>query len=72
MAWSYKPLRHLLIEKDMKWIDLIEKTGINSAALTKLGRNEAVHLKVLNKICNSLDCRIEDIIVHVPDTEDSE
>ena len=71
MAWTYKPLWHLLIDRGMKKIDLLEKTGINAAALTKLGKDEPVHLKVLGKICDKLDCRIEDVVAFVPDAAET-
>ena len=67
VAWSYKPLWHMLIDKGLKKTELLEKTGINAAALSKLSKSEAVHLKVLERICKGLDCRIEDIVEYVPD-----
>jgi DNA-binding Xre family transcriptional regulator len=30
--------------------------------MAKLGRNEAVHLEVLIKICEALNCNIEEIV----------
>ena len=62
MAASYKKLWKLLIDKDMKKEDLRQKAGITTTAMAKLGRNETVHMDILLKICNALDCKIEDIL----------
>ena len=39
---SYKKLWKLLIDRDMKKKDLREATGISSASMAKLGKNENV------------------------------
>jgi len=62
MAASYKKLWKLLIDRDMKKEDLRQKAGITTTAMAKLGRNETVHMDILLKICNALDCKIEDIL----------
>ena len=67
MAWSYKPLWHLLINRELKRIDLLTVAGINASALTHMGKNEPVTMNTLNKLCNALHCRVEDIVEHIPD-----
>lgn len=62
MAISYKKLWKLLIDKDMKKKDLQRITGISSATITKLGKNENVNTDVLQKICVALNCDISDIM----------
>ena len=61
MAASYKKLWKLLIDKDMRKEDLRLKAGITTTAMAKLGRNETVHMDVLLKICDALDCDIDDV-----------
>ena len=46
---SYKKLWKLLIDKDMKKKDLRAATGISSASMAKLGRNENVTTDVLDR-----------------------
>ena len=58
MSVSYKKLRKLLIDKDMKKKDLCEKEGISPASVTKMGRNGHATTEILVKICAALDCRI--------------
>ncbi len=62
MAASYKKLWKLLIDRDMRKEDLRLKAGITTTAMAKLGRNETVHMDILLKICNALDCGLEDIL----------
>jgi len=64
---SYKKLWKLLIDRELKKKDLREMTGISSATLTKLGRNETVSGEVQLKICAALHCDIGDIMEIVPD-----
>ena len=62
MAASYKKLWKLLIDKDMRKEDLRLKAGITTTAMAKLGRNETVHMDILLKICNALNCGLDDIL----------
>ena len=62
MSASYKKLWKLLIDKEMRKEDLRVKAGITTTAMAKLGRNETVHMDILLKICQALDCGIEDIL----------
>ena len=62
MAISYNRLWKLLIDKDMKKMDLCRAAGISTNALAKLGKNQNVNTGVLDKICCTLDCKIEDIM----------
>ena len=67
MTVSYKKLWKLLIDKDMIKKDLQVKANISWATVTKMSKNETVSMEVLMKICQALDCRIEDIVEFVPD-----
>ena len=67
MAVSYNKLWKLLIDKNMKKSDLTEKAGIRSASLAKLGKGDNITTDVLLRICEAMDCRIEDILETVRD-----
>lgn len=67
MAVSYKKLWKLLIDKDIKKKDLIERAKISPATVTKMGKNGHVTTEVLLKICTALDCGVDDIMEIVPD-----
>lgn len=62
MKISYKKLWKLLIDQDMKKKDLAELSGISSASIAKLGRNENVNTDILLKICVALKCDVSDIM----------
>ena len=70
MAVSYKKLWKLLIDKDIKKKDLIEKAKISPATVTKMGKNGHVTTEVLVKICTALECQIDDIMEVVPNIAD--
>ena len=69
MAVSYKKLWKLLIDKDMKKKDLCSQAGISSASVTKMGKGGHVTTEVLAKICTAMDCKMDDIMEILPDTE---
>lgn len=62
MSISYKPLWKLLIDRDMKKKDLEEKAGISHYTINKLNRGENVTTDVLVRICDALDCTMDDIL----------
>ena len=67
MRISYNKLWKMLIDKNMKKSDLKEKAGISSASLVKLGKGDNITTDVLLRICEAMDCRIEDILETVRD-----
>lgn len=62
MSLSYDRLWKLLIDKQMKKTALLEGASISTSVLAKMGRNEAVSLKNIDKICQFLNCKIEDVV----------
>lgn len=69
MSISYNGLWKLLIDKNLKKVDLIEILEISSSTIAKMTKNEAVSLRVLEKICRELDCDFGDIIHYVKEEE---
>lgn len=67
MRTSYNKLWKMLIDKNMKKSDLKEMAGISSASLAKLGKGDNITTDVLLRICEVMDCRIEDILETVRD-----
>ena len=58
---TYKPLWKLLIDRDMKRVDLRNATGLSATTIAKLGKDENVTTRVLVRICQALDCQLGDI-----------
>ena len=67
MTVCYNKLWKLLIDKNMKRKDLMEVAGISSASVAKLGRGDNIQTDVLLRICEALDCTIEDILETIKD-----
>ena len=62
MTVSYTKLWKLLIDKNMSKTQLSKAAKISTNAMAKLGKNEDVRVEVLVKICNELECNIDDIM----------
>ncbi len=50
------------IDKNMYRKDLQELAGISAASIAKLGKGGNITTDVLLKICEALDCNLEEII----------
>lgn len=59
---SYDKLWILLINRHMSRTELRIKAGLSTSALAQLGKNDYVSLKIIEKICNALDCDISDVV----------
>ena len=71
MAVSYKRLFKLMIDKKMRKKDLCELAGISTSTMSKMRRDEIVSLEVIDRICQKLNCNIEDVLEILPDSPDS-
>ena len=70
MNVSYKRLWKLLIDKDMKKRDLKEAANLSPSLMSSLSQDKSVTVNTLIRICEALDCRIEDIMEIVPDKKE--
>ena len=64
---SYLKLKKLLIDRKMTGQDLRKASGISTATLAKINRDDNLTTAVLLKICNGLGCELEDIMELVDD-----
>jgi DNA-binding Xre family transcriptional regulator len=62
MSVSYNGLWKLLIDKNMKKVDLSRRLGISSSTIARMTNGEIVSMNILGKICEELDCDFGDII----------
>lgn len=67
MAVSYNKLWKLMIDKNINKTKLRTETGISSNAMANLGKSKSVQVEVLVKICNHLNCTLDDILEILPD-----
>ena len=68
--FSYNPLWKMLIDRGLKKRELQEMSEVSATSIAKLGRNENVTTEVLLRICESLDCDIQDIMERIPINHD--
>jgi len=71
MAVSYIKLWKLLLDKKLKRVDLKKKANISSSTLAKLGKDEYVSMEIMERICESLDADIGDVMQFVPNKEEN-
>lgn len=69
MSMNYNKLWKLLIDRNMIKKDLREQASLSTNVIAKMGKGGDVSTEALRKICLALDCKIEDIVEVVPDTE---
>ena len=69
---SYKPLWHLLVQRDMSKRELMLMVGIAPNTMTKLRRDEPVNMAILERACAVLKCDFGDIVEFIPDQQQSE
>ena len=62
MKLTYDPLWNTLKSREMKKTDLCDMAGLSRSTLAKMGKEEYVALEVVERICNSLSCRIQDVV----------
>ena len=67
MGWSYKPLLFQMVEKQIKRKDLKEMADLTTNVMAHISKNEPVTMDALGKICQALNCRIEEIVEYIPE-----
>lgn len=73
MAVSYKPLLHMMIEKDVSNAELMRRAHISANIITKIKNGQYIALEKVESICNAMDCTPNDMMEFFPDnTENTE
>jgi DNA-binding Xre family transcriptional regulator len=66
---SYEPFYQTLLRKGITEYQLIFKQGLSANTLHRMKHGKDISTKTLNLLCTVLECRVEDVVVFVPDTE---
>ncbi|NLM05670.1 MAG: helix-turn-helix transcriptional regulator [Tissierellia bacterium] len=69
MSFDYSKLWNILEERKMYKEDLRIETGMSSATLAKLGKNQIVSMDVLGRICEVLSCDVGDIVSYISENK---
>ena len=64
---TYEPLRILMVKRKLKKMDVVNQCGLSPTTAAKLWNDEYVALSVIDRLCNLLDCNIEDVLEHKKD-----
>ena len=67
MAVSYKPLLHMMIEKDVSNAELMRRAHISANIITKIKNGQYIALEKVESICRAMDCTPNDMMEFVPD-----
>ncbi|MCY7500086.1 helix-turn-helix domain-containing protein [Bacillus pumilus] len=62
---NYKPLKIKMVIKGITPSDLKKDLGLAPATVVKLNKNEYVALTVIHKICDYMDCAIQEVVEFV-------
>lgn len=64
---KYDRLWETMKEKDITQYDLYTRYNVNRAQLDRLRKNQNVQTNTIDRLCNILHCRVEDIMEHFDD-----
>ncbi len=67
MAVSYNKLWKLMIDKKYNLGKICQEAGISPGTMAKMSKDESAHLKILERICDVLECDIGNIEDKLPD-----
>lgn len=67
MAVSYKPLLHMMIEKDVSNAELMRRAQISANIITKIKTGQYISLEKVESICNAMDCTPNEMMEFVPE-----
>ena len=70
MAVTYKKLFHLMIDEGISNAELMERAGVSANIITKLKRDHYLSLDTIEKICQALNCGVDDILEFLPDAKE--
>jgi len=63
----YNRLWETMKARGITQYDLYTFHNVNRSQLDRLRKNKNVEVSTIDKLCNILGCRVEDIMEHIPD-----
>lgn len=64
---SYEPLWETMKNKGITTYALIKEYGFSKGTLDSLKQGRNISTATLNDLCGMLDCRVEEVLLYVPD-----
>lgn len=62
MSFSYERLWEKTLKRKINKTELRDMAGITNSTLSRLSKDETVSMNALARICEALQCRLEDIV----------
>ena len=72
MAVSYKPLMHMMIERDISNAELMRRASISANIITKIKNGQYIALEKVESICSAMNCKPNAMMGFVPDNPEGE
>lgn len=56
-----KQIKHIMLDKDIRQTDIVEKTGLSKGAISNLlnCKSKNITLDTLVMLCRAIDCRLD-------------
>lgn len=70
MAVQYNKLFKMMIDHKMTTADLRRQAGFSANIITKLKKDSYISLDSIEKICNVMNCGVDDILEFIPDNDE--
>lgn len=64
---KYDRLWQTMKQRGITQYDLYTHYNVNRAQISRLRKNQNVEVNTIDRLCNILQCRVEDIMEHFPD-----
>ena len=64
---TYEPFYKTLKSKEISTYKLINTYNVSKGLLDRLKHNRPISTVTLNDLCRILDCRVEDVMLYIPD-----
>lgn len=64
---SYSPLWETMKKKNVTTYTLIKKYNFSKNTIYRLKHNMGLSTLLLNDLCSILDCKVEDVLLYIPD-----
>ena len=71
MSVRYNKLFKMMIDKKMSNAELASEAGVSLNIITRLKREQYIAMDTIEKICQALECKVDDILEFVPDQNDT-
>ena len=62
MSVSYKPLMHMMIERDISNAELMRRAEISANIITKIKNGQYIALDKVESICKAMGCTPKDMM----------